>query len=175
MTATILAATCASLATAQSRTAALTIDDLPFVTGSDAPFGPQDAPAAIAANRRLLKAFARHRVPVTGFVIEKNVEQLGTQDGTQILRSWVERGEDLGNHSYAHPDFNDLSVEQYEDQIVRGETTIIPLMQAANRKVEFFRFPFNHTGNTEAKHSASMEFLDRKSTRLNSIHLGIWY
>jgi len=166
LAATILAAMGASLAPAQARTAALTIDDLPFVTGSNAPFGPQDAPAAMAANRRLLKAFARHRVPVTGFVIEKNVEQLGMQDGTQILRSWVDRGEDLGNHSYAHPDFSDLSVEQYEDQIVRGETIIVPLMQAANRKVEFFRFPFNHTGNTEAKHSAIMDFLSHRDYRL---------
>jgi peptidoglycan/xylan/chitin deacetylase (PgdA/CDA1 family) len=120
----------------------------------------------MAANQRLLKAFAQHRVPVTGFVIEKNVEQLGMEEGPQILRSWVERGEDLANHSYAHLDFSDLSVEQYEDQIVHGETTIVPLMQAAKRKVEFFRFPFNHTGNTEAKHSAIMEFLSHRGYRL---------
>ena len=164
--ATIMSAFGASLASAQSRTVALTIDDLSFVTGSDAPLGPQDAPAAIAANRKILTALARHRVPVTGFVIEKQVEQLGMQDGAQILRSWVQQGQDLGNHSYAHPDFDDLSVEQYEDQIVRGETTIVPLMQAAGRKVEFFRFPFNHTGNTEDKHSAIMDFLSHRGYRL---------
>jgi peptidoglycan/xylan/chitin deacetylase (PgdA/CDA1 family) len=157
--------TYASLA-AQSRTAAITIDDLPFVTGSDMPKGPQDAPAAIAANRKLLNALTRYRVPVTGFVNEKRVELLGMQDGVQILKSWVERGEDLANHSYAHPDFNTLSVERFEDEIVRGETTIVPLMQAAGRKVEFFRFPFNHTGDTEAKHSAIMEFLSQRGYRL---------
>jgi peptidoglycan/xylan/chitin deacetylase (PgdA/CDA1 family) len=162
----VFAATCPSLAAAQSRTAAMTIDDLPFVIGSDAPKGPQNAPAAIAANRKLLNALARHRVPVTGFVNEKKVEQLGMQDGAQILKSWVERGEDLANHSYAHPDFNDLSVERFEDEIVRGETTIGPVMQAAGRKVEFFRFPFNHTGDTEAKHSAIMEFLSQRGYRL---------
>ncbi len=151
---------------AQSHTVALTIDDLPFVTGKDTPISPQDVPAAIAANRRLLEAFARHRVPVTGFVIEKNVEQLEMREGTQIPRSWIQQGEDLGNHTYAHLDFSDLSVEQYEDQIVRGETTIVPLMQAANRKVEFFRFPFNHTGNSEAKHSAIIEFLSHRGYRL---------
>lgn len=164
--ATIFAAMCASLAAAQSRTVAITIDDLPFVTGSDAPMGPQDAPAAVAANRKLLNALARHRVPVTGFVNERKVEMLGMQDGTQILKSWVEHGDDLANHSYAHLDFNDLTVEQFEDQIVRGEATIIPLMQAAGRKVEFFRFPFNHTGDTEAKHSAIMEFLSHRGYRL---------
>ncbi|MEI9967320.1 MAG: polysaccharide deacetylase family protein [Terracidiphilus sp.] len=166
----VAAGTCAamgaSMAAAQSRTVAITIDDLPFVTGSDAPKGPQDAPAAIAANRKLLNALARHRVPVTGFVNEKKVEQLGTPAGTEILKSWVASGLDLGNHSYAHLDFNDLTVEQFEDEIIRGETTIVPLMQAAGRKVEFFRFPFNHAGDTEAKHSAMMEFLVRRGYRL---------
>ncbi|MGO8757187.1 MAG: polysaccharide deacetylase family protein [Terracidiphilus sp.] len=162
----IWVATSAPLMQAQSHTVALTIDDLPFVTGKDTPISPQDVPAAIAANRRLLEAFARHRVPVTGFVIEKNVEQLEMREGTQIPRSWIQQGEDLGNHTYAHLDFSDLSVEQYEDQIVRGETTIVPLMQAANRKVEFFRFPFNHTGNSEAKHSAIIEFLSHRGYRL---------
>jgi peptidoglycan/xylan/chitin deacetylase (PgdA/CDA1 family) len=92
------------------------------------------------------------------------------QDGTGILKAWigkgVERGEDLANHSYALLDFNDLSVEQFEDEIVRGETTIVPLMQAAGRQVEFFRFPFNHTGNTESKHSGIMEFLSHRGYRL---------
>jgi len=162
----IFAAVGASLAAAQSHTVAITIDDLPFVTGSDAPMGPQDAPAAMAANRKLLNALGRDRVPVTGFVNEKKVEQLGMQEGGGILRSWVAQGEDLANHSYAHPDFNDLSVERFEDEIVSGETTIAPLMQAAGRKVEFFRFPFNHTGDTEAKHSAIVEFLSRRGYRL---------
>ena len=97
---------------------------------------------------------------------ENKVEQLGTPAGTEILKSWIASGLDLGNHSYAHLDFNDLTVEQFEDEIVRGETTTVPLMQAAGRKVEFFRFPFNHTGDTEAKHSAIMEFLGHRGYRL---------
>jgi peptidoglycan/xylan/chitin deacetylase (PgdA/CDA1 family) len=156
----------APLALAQSRTVALTIDDLPFVAGNDQHLGPENALAAIAANRKLLKAFARHGVPVTGFVNEKRVEQLGKAAGAEILQSWVNHGLDLGNHSYAHPDFNDLSVEQFEDEVIKGETTIVPLMQGANRRAEFFRFPFNHTGDTEAKHSAIMEFLSHRGYRL---------
>jgi peptidoglycan/xylan/chitin deacetylase (PgdA/CDA1 family) len=162
----IFVATAAPLLHAQSRTVALTIDDLPFVTGSDAPITPQDGPAAIKANRKLLKALARHRVPVTGFVIQKHVEDLGMPAGTEILQSWVEHGLDLGNHSYEHPDFDDHSVEQFEDQIVRGETAIVPMMQAAHRKVEFFRFPFNHTGDTETKHAAIAEFLRQRGYQL---------
>jgi peptidoglycan-N-acetylglucosamine deacetylase len=150
----------------QSHTVAMTIDDLPFVTGDTRPTLPADAPAAAASNRKLLSALAKHHGPATGFVIQKSVEALGLSAGTKILRDWTTPGFDLGNHSYAHPDFNRLTVEEFEDQIVRGEATIAPLMQAAQRKVEFFRFPFNHTGDTQQKHDAVAAFLAQRGYRL---------
>jgi len=152
---------------AQSRTVAISIDDLPFITGNNTqPTSPLDAGTAAAANHKLLTALGRHRVPVTGFVIQKGVEELGVTAGTDILREWAARGFDLGNHSYAHPDFNELTVAQFEDQIVRGESTIAPLMQAAHRKLEFFRFPYNHTGDTKEKHDAVAAFLAQRGYRL---------
>jgi hypothetical protein len=42
---------------------------------------------------------------------------------------------------------------------VRGELTIGPLMKDAGKKLEFFRFPMNETGDTRAKHDAIAEFL----------------
>jgi peptidoglycan/xylan/chitin deacetylase (PgdA/CDA1 family) len=149
---------------AQTRAVALTIDDLPFVAGGDT--DPMDAQAAIRANRKLLRALARHHIPVTGFVIQKNVETLERGSGTAILRDWTGHGFDLGNHTYAHPNFNDVTVEQFEDQIVRGEESIVPLMKTAGRKVEFFRFPANHTGDTREKHDAVAAFLDEHGYRL---------
>jgi peptidoglycan/xylan/chitin deacetylase (PgdA/CDA1 family) len=152
---------------AETHTVALTIDDLPFVTAdSSRSMLPVDAKAAAAANHKLLNVLARHHVPVTGFVIQKGVEDLGLVSGTQILREWTERGFDLGNHSYEHPNFNDLTVQQFEDQIIRGEATFVPLMKAAHRKPEFFRFPYNHTGDTKEKHDAVAAFLAQRGYRL---------
>jgi|ERR1700722_14738275 peptidoglycan/xylan/chitin deacetylase (PgdA/CDA1 family) len=152
---------------AQTRTVALTIDDLPFVR-SDANGGSLQVvdKQAATANRKLLDALARHHVPVTGFVVQKSVEDLGTSAGTLILRDWITHGFDLGNHSYAHPDFNDLTVQQFEDQITRGEATFVPLMKAAGRKPEFFRFPYNHTGDTKEKHDTIADFLAHRGYRL---------
>ena len=162
-----LALAMASSVAAQTRTVAITIDDLPFVTGDAAhPMNAANASAAAAANRKLLDVLAKHQVPVTGFVIQKSVETLGSNSGTAILREWTTRGFDLGNHSYAHPDFNDLTAEQMEDQIIRGEKTIGPLMQDAGKKVEFFRFPFNHTGDTKEKHDAVAVFLAQRRYKL---------
>lgn len=154
-------------ASGQTHTVALTVDDLPFVAGHDSgPMTAADGKASKTANHKLLAAFARHRVPVTGFVIQKSVEELGAEGGDAVLRNWVQRGFDLGNHSYEHPDFNDLTAEQFEDQVVRGERVFAPLMRAAGRRPEFFRFPFNHTGDTEAKHDELAAFLVQRGYRL---------
>jgi peptidoglycan/xylan/chitin deacetylase (PgdA/CDA1 family) len=152
---------------AQSRTVALTIDDLPFAKANDARSrGPEDAKAATVANRKLLKALAHHKVPVTGFVVEQRAGDLGPVSGRKILQEWTQHGFDLGNHTFAHPDFDTRTVAEFEDQIIRGEATIFPLMRTAGRKVEFFRFPYNHTGDTEEKHAAVANFLTQHGYRL---------
>lgn len=137
---------------AQSKTVAITVDDLPYA-------GDQTGASPAAVNTKLLAAFGRHHVPVTGFVIQKRVEEIGTALGTSILKDWIAAGLDLGNHTYSHPDINDLSVEQIEDEIVRGEATFGPLMKEAGKLGLFLRFPFNHTGDTKAKHDAIAAFL----------------
>ena len=154
---------CSIAVLAQSHTVAVTIDDLPFV-GSDA--SPKELAGKVAeaqvANRKLLAGLARHHVPVTGFVIQKGVEDLGVAAGTGILREWIRGGLDLANHSYAHPDFNGLTIAEGEDQIVRGEAGFLPLMQEVGRSPRFFRFPMNHTGDTKEKHEAWAAFLTQR-------------
>jgi peptidoglycan/xylan/chitin deacetylase (PgdA/CDA1 family) len=163
----ILAVLSATFLAAQSRTVALTIDDLPFVKSAQNSGPPTlTAKQAAAANRKVLNALVRHHVPVTGFVIQRGVDDLGTAAGTAILRDWVRRGFDLANHTYQHPDFDDLTVEQFEDQVLRGEATFVPLMKSAGRQPQFFRFPFNHTGDTEGKHDALAAFLKQHGYRL---------
>jgi hypothetical protein len=67
------------------------------------------------------------------------VEEIGTKSGTEILREWTRRGFDLGNHLYSHRDINTLSVEQTNNEIVRGESAISPLMKQVGKKPEFLR------------------------------------
>jgi len=113
-----------------------------------------------------MAAFNAHHVPVTGFVIQQRVESLPSSSGVQILRDWISQGFDLGNHTCSHPDINRLSMEQIKDEIVRGESTLGPLLKEAGKKIEFFRFPFNHTGETEEKHAAIVGFLAQRHYHL---------
>ena len=150
----------------QSRTVAITVDDLPYAHGT---FVYDDvsaeASAALHVNDNLLDTFRAHHVPVTGFVIQQQVEYLGPV-GTQILRKWVSSGFDLGNHTYSHPDIAALSTEQFEKEILKGESGIEPLLREEGKRPEFFRFPMNKTGETESKHSAIARFLSERRYRV---------
>ena len=158
-TAFFLALLIPSPTSAQQRTVAITIDDLPYA----GQFLNLPNYSADAINNRLLAAFARRRIPVTGLVIEKLVEQKPDRaTGTRILQRWINDGLDLGNHTYSHPDINTLSVQQIEEEIIRGETTFAPLMKAAGKKPEFFRFPMNYEGDTKEKHDAIAAFLAQR-------------
>lgn len=117
-------------------------------------------------NQKILAALARHKAPATGFVNQLKVEQLGTEQGTTMLKPWTSGSFDLGNHLYSHSDANTLSVEQIEDEIVRGEATVGPLMKEAGKELEFLRFPYNHTGDTRGKHDALAAFIAKRGYRL---------
>jgi peptidoglycan/xylan/chitin deacetylase (PgdA/CDA1 family) len=148
------------------RTVAITVDDLPYAPGR--PLSNDraaEASAAAAINRKLLAAFRTHRVPVTGFVIGERAQQLGPA-GPRILAQWVHDGFDLGNHTWSHPEMNQLPVEEIEQEIVRAEPVVAPLMSAARKKLTFFRFPMNETGNTKEKHDAIADFLAHRGYEL---------
>ena len=153
-------------AAAQQRTVAITVDDLPYVSHTHTALTSADVKRAREVNRKLLSAFKEHRVPVTGFVNDGRMQGLGTNAGVQILRQWIAQGLDLGNHTYSHPDINELSVAQIEDEILRGETTVVALMKGAGKRLEFFRFPMNHTGDTKPKHDAIAAFLAQRGYKL---------
>jgi peptidoglycan/xylan/chitin deacetylase (PgdA/CDA1 family) len=146
-----------------SRSVAITVDDLPYA----GPFLNLPNYSADKINNRLLAAFAKHHIPVTGFVIQKSVEQKpDLTTGTRILQHWIANGLDLANHTYSHSDGNTLTIDQIKQEIIDGEKTYVPLMIAAGKQPKFFRFPMNHTGDTKEKHDAIAAFLAQRGYQL---------
>jgi peptidoglycan/xylan/chitin deacetylase (PgdA/CDA1 family) len=144
---------------------AITFDDLP-IAETDVSGGTIDPIETRTINRVILESLRRHKVPATGFVIEKRVEDVGEIPGREILWQWAESGNDLGNHSYSHPDFNQLTIEQMEREIVSGERSISEILRKVSRRPRYFRFPMNHTGDTVAKHDAVAVFLTERGYKL---------
>lgn len=144
---------------AQQRSVAVTFDDLP-IAGD---IGPTQARFA---NTAILDALDRHHVPAIGFVIENRVKEIGDKQGADLLAEWVKRGYDLGNHTLSHAELNNLSVEQIEQEIIGGEGAFVTALAQAGKKPRYFRFPENHTGNTQEKHDAISTFLKSRGYTL---------
>jgi peptidoglycan/xylan/chitin deacetylase (PgdA/CDA1 family) len=142
---------CLAGCAAQSRTVALTFDDLPVV-------GMKNATEAKSINRPILAALARHHAPATGFVIESKLQQIGAKPGAEILQEWLRQGLDLGNHTFSHRDLNDLTAAEFENDVLQGEASI--------GKPRYLRFPFNHTGDTQEKHDAVAALLAKHGYRV---------
>jgi peptidoglycan/xylan/chitin deacetylase (PgdA/CDA1 family) len=67
---------------------------------------------------------------------------------TAILRSWVDAGMSLGNHSYNHEGFNDATLADYEADVLHGERVTRPLLEGKGKALVWYRHPYNQTGPT---------------------------
>jgi peptidoglycan/xylan/chitin deacetylase (PgdA/CDA1 family) len=141
---------------------AITIDDLPGIIVS--PVDDQTAlPILQEMNKKMLAALVNHRVPAIGFVNEVWLYRKGQETARiNLLRSWLNAGLMLGNHTYEHLDFNKMSLIEYQDQVTRGEIITRKLMKERGNNRFYIRFPFNHNGNTKEKKEAMHAFLKER-------------
>jgi len=128
----------------QTRTIAITIDDLPVVSTRT------DISNRQTITKKLLKHIRKARVPVVGFVNENKLYVNGERDEPQIdlLRMWLDAGLELGNHTYSHVSLHSVPVEEYKANIVKGETITKELLAEKGMKLRFFRHPYLMTGLT---------------------------
>jgi len=152
----VLALVTSASAQTTTRTMAVTIDDLPYVRMGDAAY----LPSAQTATAKILNTLKKHKAPAVGFVNEFQLN-FGNQRDARIalLREWVKSGVVLGNHTYSHPDFNQLTVAQFEEQIEKGDVVTRQLMQSRRPYQLYFRHPMTHTGDTLEKKEAIEKFL----------------
>ena len=150
----LLAVALAVAAAGTGREVALTIDDLP--RGGDG--GGRIFAEIRDMTERLLAPLHEQKIPVTGFVHPGRTE-LAAPDLRRILDLWLDAGADLGNHTWSHADLNRVSVAEYEQDILKAEAALLPVVEARGKKLEFFRYPMLHTGPTAETKRAIAQFL----------------
>lgn len=139
---------------APERTVAVTFDDLPATTAGVV---ANDVASLEKLTRQLLSAVRKHRIPAVGFVNEGGLFVEGEGPGevdarTGLLRMWLDAGVELGNHTYSHRDLNRLPLDQFQADVLRGETVTRRLLKERERRGEktqglrYFRHPFLHVG-----------------------------
>jgi len=154
---------CAAAAVGQSRQVAITIDDLP--RGGD-DWSRRDFASVERVTAKLLEPL--RGIPVIGFVNAGRAGDMGPAGLQNILRLWIASGATLGNHTWSHPDLNDVSLADYEANILRGEP---PITQALGHRPLYFRHPFLHAGPTAEKRRGLDEFLAAHGYRIAPVTL----
>ncbi len=157
---------CAQTATIPENTrreVAVTFDDVPGVQTD----GDNCKPNALERlNRRLLSRIQRNDVPVIGFVVESRLCGEQRQALPGLLSMWLNRGFQLGNHTYSHLDLNKTEVSAYERDILSGEAVTNQLLGAKGKRMEYFRYPYLHAGNDAVAKAEIQKFLAARNYRL---------
>jgi peptidoglycan/xylan/chitin deacetylase (PgdA/CDA1 family) len=146
--------------TAKGRRIAVTIDDGP-ASGTG-----HDLDAFLRIADALRESFVAEQVPAIMFVNERQLHIDGQRDErVDVLNRWLDAGLDLGNHTYSHPNLNEVTLTRYLDDIIKGEVISRSLLEARNRTLVWFRYPFLASGSGETAQAVE-EFLAARGYRI---------
>jgi len=132
---------------------AITFDDLP---------GQQDLSAQKLEpiNNQIITTLRKFNAPAIGFVNEYKLYSKGqTKEKIAILKSWVDNGFSLGNHTFSHHSLTNSNLDEYEQDVLKGETISKKLMNEAGMDYHYFRYPYLDMGRPLQKRTAFEKFL----------------
>ena len=147
-----------SLAFGQGKKMAVTVDDLPVQLGR------HDSATLLLMNKEIVGHLIAAKAPAIGFVNEGKIYRDGkvVDFKLKMLSLWAEKGLELGNHTYSHLDYNQLTPEEFFKIIEDGELQSKALMQKAGKEFTYFRHPFLHRGNTAEKVNSLEKYLESR-------------
>jgi peptidoglycan/xylan/chitin deacetylase (PgdA/CDA1 family) len=141
---------------------AFTFDDLP----AHGPLPPGMARPAVVHS--IVDTLKREKMPpIYGFVNGFRVAQYPYQ--IHILEAWRAAGNPLGNHTWSHPEFDKLTVAQYEANIARNEPLLRKLAPAS--EWHWFRFPYLEEGNTVERREELRAWLSQHGYRVAEVSM----
>ncbi len=145
------------------RQVAITVDDLPGAIPAT-PAASGDLRDLVRYNEAIPSILKAHHAPAIGFVNEKRLQVAGERDArAALLQRWIDAGFELGNHTYSHANFNQVSLQEMEDETIRGEVITRALLTSAGKSERYFRYPYLFTGPTAEVKEAFEVFLQGRN------------
>jgi peptidoglycan/xylan/chitin deacetylase (PgdA/CDA1 family) len=156
----LLLTSCASVPANDPRPEiAITIDDLPV----HAPYAPGVTPTEV--NEQMIAALKAGGVPVIGFVNGVGTEQ--HPETLQVLPKWRAAGLLLGNHTWTHPHLSEITLPQFEDELIKGDRLLSRLGDGSDWR--WFRYPFLDEGKDKAQRTAARQVLANHGYRVADV------
>ena len=139
-------------------TMAITVDDIPV--HGDLPPGD----TRVENGRLIIAALRDAGVPAIGFINGGPGEE--EPEAAPMLEDWAAVFP-VGNHSWSHPNLNQVTNGQYQADIAANE----PLLErlARGRDWHWFRYPFLAEGDDPARRAAIRAFLDGRGYRIADV------
>lgn len=152
------------------RAVAITIDDLPaslsnFMAGKD----------IVDMTSKLVTTLHAQNIPVVGFVNEQKLYKLGEiDDRVNALNLWLDNGLELGNHTFAHTSLNRVTLQAWEEEVMRGETVTRMLMAQHKMRIRYLRHPYLDTGLDLQTRREAEAFLSSRGYRVAPVTMDAW-
>ncbi len=144
------------------RSIALTFDDGPAMA---------DKVGLSAADRNaaILRQLADAHLKSILFVTRPDADP----ERNALIRQWGTAGHQIGNHTATHPDFDEVTLSEFEQELIACDTAIRDMPGFTRR----FRFPYLKEGDTVEKRDGFRAFLDAKSYEAGpvSVDASDWY
>lgn len=104
-------------------------------------------------------------IPITIFINEGLIYKIGNKfQNKKLLDEWAKRKYiTLGNHTYSHSRYSNVTFDEFKSDIERGEFLTRQLAKKYNKPLQYFRFPYNDLGID----SVSQTKMDSLLTKLN--------
>ena len=138
---------------------AITIDDLPV----HAPYPPGVTPTQV--NEQMIAALKSGGVPAIGFV--NGIGTVQHPETLEMLPKWRAAGFLLGNHTWTHPHLSQLTIPQFEDELMKGDPMLSRLGEGSDWR--WFRYPFLDEGKDEAQRNAARAVLAKHGYRVADV------
>jgi peptidoglycan/xylan/chitin deacetylase (PgdA/CDA1 family) len=157
----VLAALDAQTQTPAARRVAITIDDGPVVNEL------ADLGNFQRITNGLVGSFQIERVPVTIFINERQLNVPGQRDArAAVVEQWLNAGFEVGNHTYSHQSASKVPVDQFQDDVIKGEVITRALLEQRGQQLVWLRYPYLHSGATAENHQAIVDFLEHRKYRV---------
>jgi peptidoglycan/xylan/chitin deacetylase (PgdA/CDA1 family) len=136
---------------------AITVDDIPQHGG----MAPGET--RLDLSRRIVAALKTESIPAYGFINGARAEDA---DSISAVEHWAEAFP-VGNHSWSHPNLNDVTADQYVAEIIANE----PMLQrlSKGRDWRWFRYPFLAEGEDPEKRGAVRQVLAQRGYRIAAV------
>ena len=137
----------------------ITIDDVPVVD-----YGMNTVEDWQNITDKLLTTCEQKGIPAIGYVNEGKFHKNGNLDAerAKILEVWLERGFELGNHTFSHPNYHKVGLKDFKRDVIDGERYTKPLLQKYGQELKYFRHPYLRAGDSKESSEALEAFLTER-------------